>query len=1062
MYTTSRFPSFFRIRPHGGVFLLVIWVALLAAITPVHANFAGGDGSAQNPFLVSTLEQLQSIRGSSNSAHFRLINNIDASATAGWNNGQGFDPVGWFNGVFDGNGYTISNLTINRPSSSNVALFSTTGSGAILKNVRFHNASITGGARSAILVGTLAGSASNVRTNGNVTGSGIAGGVAAQMDGGSLTDCHANVVIQSGGSIVGGLLGYNNQGNVSNCTAAGTVSGQSNTGGLIGNNQGNVNNSHTNTQVNGSGNNVGGLVGFNNNGNIDNCHADGSVGGNSNVGGLIGLNGYAGSLISNSHSTATVSGQSNDIGGLIGHNNNGIIEGCYSTGGVSGTTNVGGLVGFSGYGSSVIRLSYSTSSVQPASGGGNRNQFGGLVGDLHSGTVENCFARGDVYGNNRVGGLIGQMTSSATVINSYSTGAVNPDAGQAGGLVGRNQGSSVTNSFWDTQTSGFSSSDGGTGRNTQQMKTQSTFANAGWDFNAIWGIQAGVNDGYPYLRLHFVVVVFEWTGAVNTAWALAGNWSMNRVPVPDDNVTIPNVSNKPRITGHVVIQGINILSGSSLTIAETGSLTVTGSLVNQAGTAGLQVISSAAGTGSLITHDGVEGSFGRFIGNAETWQLLSSPVENQPIGGEFTPPGSYGDGTGYDFFTWYEPDTAWIYLLNTQHPPTWATAHPESHFVAGRGYLVAYQQSGTKTFSGTFNHGTVSVPLTKSGGYAFDLESDAYSMFSMNLVGNPYPSSIDWKALSGWGRNTLVGGNANSDIWIWSESNKNYGVYNSGSTSNFGTLGTSRYIAPNQGFFVRATGNGDMTFTDAVRTHEGAGNWINKSGGVDGFVSVLSDGGGSGVLHLRVEESSGNGADEVIIEFGHAAAGNSPKLFSMIESAPSLYVPKENKTYSIRRLNSTVQTPVLPLCFEAGTDGEYLIRSSFLEEDWEMVVLEDLHTGIRHDLRSQGDYHFFATTADKPGRFLLRFTEGNFANPHLSLPVYAFAANHAVAIDLRLLDTNQHCRVAIYDSMGRELFNAFVNGNQLYHIPFDTYQGVVLVQISTRTSTYGTKVLLVP
>lgn len=85
------------------------------------------------------------------------------------------------------------------------------------------------------------------------------------------------------------------------------------------------------------------------------------------------------------------------------------------------------------------------------------------------------------------------------VENSYSTGEVKGD-NFVGGLVGLNDGT-VSGSFWDTQTSGQTASDGGTGKSTDEMKTQSTFTDAGWDFTTIWDIGGETNDGYPFLNL---------------------------------------------------------------------------------------------------------------------------------------------------------------------------------------------------------------------------------------------------------------------------------------------------------------------------------------------------------------------------------------------------------------------------------------------------------------------------------------------------------------------------------------------------------------------------------
>jgi hypothetical protein len=234
------------------------------------------------------------------------------------------------------------------------------------------------------------------------------------------------------------------------------------------------------------------------------------------------------------------------------------------------------------------------------------------------------------------------------------------------------------------------------------------------------------------------------------------------------------------------------------------------------------IASKASGTGSLICGNNVPATFQRYVpGEPEAWHLLSSPVANQMISAGFTPTGSYADGTGYDFYTWSEPDTSWVYLLNSLHSPTWAEVHPGNSFIPAKGYLVAYQQPNpTLGFSGTINTGSISVDLTRTPGTDED--------FGANLLGNPYPSSIDWKSSSGWDRSDLELSSGGYDIYIWNDVAYNYGVYNSASTSDEGTLGVTRYIAPTQGFFVRAAQSGNLAMNNQVRVHQGAGNWLKR------------------------------------------------------------------------------------------------------------------------------------------------------------------------------------------------------------------------------------------
>ena len=225
----------------------------------------------------------------------------------------------------------------------------------------------------------------------------------------------------------------------------------------------------------------------------------GNVTGYNNAGGLVGRN--DGTIINNTYYTGNVTGNLN-VGGLVGYNFFGTATDAYSAGIVTGQSNVGGLFGWD---RGTTSDSYSTSSVT-----GDDN-VGGLTGK-NSGTASNSYATGSVTGDDNVGGLIGRNDIAGTASNSYSTGSVAGNT-NVGGLVGRNAGT-VSNSFWDTETSGQGGSGGGTGEATEEMQSIATFTGAGWDIVAvanastrnpsyIWNIVD--DETYPFLSWQPVV-----------------------------------------------------------------------------------------------------------------------------------------------------------------------------------------------------------------------------------------------------------------------------------------------------------------------------------------------------------------------------------------------------------------------------------------------------------------------------------------------------------------------------------------------------------------------------
>lgn len=208
------------------------------------------------------------------------------------------------------------------------------------------------------------------------------------------------------------------------------------------------------------------------------------------TGQYVGLFGFTGS----SADIRNVSLENSDIsggyytGGLVGKNQ-GSITHSYLTGSVNAMMYVGGLTG--------INDGSITSSYSDASIGSNFNFAGGLVGsNIASGSITNSYSTGNVNGETNVGGLVGLNAGSIT--DSYSTGNVTGNT-LVGGLIGRNNGGTTSNSYWDKETSEQSTSDGGIGKTTAQMKQQSTFVD--WDFTNVWGICQGYS--YPWLKWRY-------------------------------------------------------------------------------------------------------------------------------------------------------------------------------------------------------------------------------------------------------------------------------------------------------------------------------------------------------------------------------------------------------------------------------------------------------------------------------------------------------------------------------------------------------------------------------
>lgn len=187
--------------------------------------------------------------------------------------------------------------------------------------------------------------------------------------------------------------------------------------------------------------------------------------------------------------------EGNESTGLVtGRSQAGTIEKCYLEGNVRGAMRVGGMAGQNG-----ASITQCFCEVDVNSSG----MFaGGVTGHNYFGSIENSYASGEVTGDEMVGGLVGG--NQGTVTRCYAFGLVSGEY-NIGGLIGSGLPSDVNESFWNTETTNQSSSQGGTPLTDTEMQNTQNFINAGWDYieetvngtEDIW--RTSICTGYPTL-----------------------------------------------------------------------------------------------------------------------------------------------------------------------------------------------------------------------------------------------------------------------------------------------------------------------------------------------------------------------------------------------------------------------------------------------------------------------------------------------------------------------------------------------------------------------------------
>ncbi|MFQ3475161.1 hypothetical protein HKK80_02720 [Halonotius sp. F2-221B] len=334
-------PSRRRLAVRGCRWLVVCVILLSVAVgvgaangpTAIDTGDLNGSGTTDDPYEISNASELQALEDDLD-ADYTLVSDINAIETDSWNGGKGFDPIGTceydtvqerctadaFDGSFDGAGYTISNLSVDR-TAKEIGLFGGIN-GATVQDVRLTNVSITGNITSTTdemlyaggLVGSNNGTVDSVFVSGQVDGvainstaSGVFGGGVVGDNNGKLTQSTttANVTVTAAfGAHAGGVAGRND-GRIEASVATGIVTAESGVnyngewtyaGGLVGKNNNRVTDAYAIGDVDGDADvdvHVGGLVGRNDQGQITATYAIGTLtatAGNVNEGGLVGSN----------------------------------------------------------------------------------------------------------------------------------------------------------------------------------------------------------------------------------------------------------------------------------------------------------------------------------------------------------------------------------------------------------------------------------------------------------------------------------------------------------------------------------------------------------------------------------------------------------------------------------------------------------------------------------------------------------------------------------------------------------------------------------------------------
>lgn len=501
---------------------VILLFSLLPHGVPVSARTTGpfsGSGTADDPFLISTTEELYALAALVNAGHdcagksFLLTADItlnDTSDFADWSETSApanvWQPIGngytlesgetaLFRGSFSGGGHEIGGMYVFASAGiTGAGLFGNTEGGAI-SGLELVNSLVCGEAdRVGGIVGKAAGtSLSELSFSGRVRGRNAVGGVAGEVSDAACTDCSAEAAV-TGVRSTGGVAGGCARVRFESCISSGSAVGENYVGGIVGIAEETELVSCENAASVSSPERIGGVVGFCYDCTLSGCVNRGAISGGDHLGGVAGL--ALTSELTGVENLGRVSG-SRFVGGTVG-----MISGCTLTesanrGPVGGEDYIGGLIGWSDDGADFGQNGLINGISRCMNTGAVLGEWGvgGLIGDAHNADIADCFNIGAVDSSEYAGGLIG-YTADCTVSRCYNTGTVSAETA-AGGIVGRNSMDRTTfESCFYLVSCCAAGDEYGTARDGYELLDEASYAS--FDFETVWEIAEG---GYPFARL---------------------------------------------------------------------------------------------------------------------------------------------------------------------------------------------------------------------------------------------------------------------------------------------------------------------------------------------------------------------------------------------------------------------------------------------------------------------------------------------------------------------------------------------------------------------------------
>ncbi len=597
----------------------------------------------------------------------------------------------------------------------------------------------------------------------------------------------------------------------------------------------------------------------------------------------------------------------------------------------------------------------------------------------------------------------------------------------------------------------------------------------------------------------------SWTGSISNDWFIAGNWTC-KVPDIETDATIPgSLLRYPVIsTGIAQCKNLTLDNGSSLTnnaeLQIAGTILSTGTVISSNGTivlkgttphvipagmlsgnslknlkvdnpAGASLNGSLNISGFILAANGnlqtnghltllstatatalIDGSgtgqitgnvnIQRYLANGNGYKYFSTPFSNGTVG-QFSSYVNLNPDVFPNFYFYKEDNeaTGWESYINT-----------EGSLVPGKGYAVNFgtnTAAKTLTFTGTVNNGTIG-PIT-----LYNSRKEFTKGF--NLVGNPYPSPIDWNK-QGWEKT-----NIDNAIYFFDAAGEDQYLGAYSSYINGVSTGNANNIIPAfQGFFVHVTDgtgttSGSLTFTNQIRvTDQNPVFHKNTTVGEESYIKLKAS-------------INGQQADVLAIYFTDFATSSfdltcdALKITNTSAIVPDIYAFSEDRReLSINALPYPFRkSEIVDLGFTSRQGGNASIKlsESVNFPTGYTVYLKDNYTGFIQDLNIIEEYKFDIDVESLTDRFSLIISSETLSQDVFSSSSFnVYAKEGGIFLNLDL--AYEQVRVSISDLSGRVINNTTVYGKGEHIIGRLNASGVFIVSVFTDMGNISKKVYL--